>query len=211
MRFALVALLILAFARPVLAQQATPASEPPKPATTPKPGDVVTNPAYAHWASFAVGTSITQKEAVTLADGTVVESLMTAKLVSKSKHKLTVETTVAALDAAKRSGAADETKTLTTYPARVKYEDIHNVDSGGYSVTEGKEVVDVKGKMIEAEWVEASTTNNDGSVTEKDWYAVDIPGGLVKQTITKKKGSQVSSQSTLELVDVKAKHEPKKQ
>jgi hypothetical protein len=211
MRFALVAILVLAVARPVLAQQASPASEPPKPATTPKPGDVVTNPAYAHWASFAVGTSVTQKEAVTLADGTVVESLMTAKLVSKNKHKLAVETTVVAFDATKRAGAADETKTLTTYPARVKFEDIHTADSGGYSVTEGKEAVDVKGKMVDAEWVEATNTNNDGSVTEKDWYVIDVPGALVKQTVTKKKGSQVTSQSTLELVEVKAKHEPKKQ
>jgi|GEM_PF-2467952 len=211
MRFVLVALLVLAVAGPALAQQAAASGEPAKPATSPKPGDIVTNPAYAHWAPFAVGTSVTQKEAVTLADGTIVESLQTAKLVSKSKHKLTIETTVVAVDAAKRSGAADETRTLTTYPAKVKFEDIHTADSGGYSVTAGKEVLDVKGKMIEAEWVEASTTNNDGSITEKDWYAVDIPGGLVKQTVTKKKGSQVTSQSTLELVDVKAKHEAKKQ
>jgi hypothetical protein len=210
MRFALVALLVLAVAEPALAQQATPTGEAAK-AASPKPGDVVTNPAYAQWAHFAVGTSVTQKEAVTLADGTIVESLMTAKLVSKNKRKLTVETTVAAFDAAKRAGAADETKTLTTYPAKVKFEDIHTPESGGYSVTVGKEVLDVKGKMIEAEWVEASTTNGDGTVTEKDWYAVDIPGGLVKQTVTKKKGTQVTSQSTLELVDLKAKPEAKKQ
>ncbi|HTF33714.1 MAG TPA: hypothetical protein VK714_08440 [Myxococcota bacterium] len=210
MRFALVALLVLAVAGPALAQQATPTNEAAK-AASPKPGDVVTNPAYSQWAHFAVGTSVTQKEAVTLADGTIVESLMTAKLVSKNKHKLTVETTVAAFDAAKRVGAADETKTLTTYPAKVKFEDIHTPESGGYSVTVGKEAVDVKGKMIDAEWVEASTTNSDGTVTEKDWYAVDIPGGLVKQTVTKKKGTQVTSQSTLEVVDLKAKPEAKKQ
>lgn len=210
MRSALVALLVLAVAGPALAQQATATSEVAK-AASPKPGDIVTNPAYAHWAHFAVGTSVTQKEAVTLADGTIVESRMNAKLVSKNKHKLTVETTVAAFDAAKRVGAADETKTLTTYPAKVKFEDIHMPESGGYSVTMGKEVLDVKGKMIEAEWVEASTTNSDGTVTEKDWYAVDIPGGLVKQTVTKKKGTQVTSQSTLELVDLKAKPEAKKQ
>jgi len=212
MRFALVFVLSLALAGPALAQQGAPGSEPPKPesAPKPKPGDVVTNPAYAHWAHFAVGTTVTHKEAVTLADGTIVESLSTAKLVSKNKHKLAVETTVVAVDAAKRSGAADEVRTVTTYPAKVKFEDIHTADSGGYSVTTGKEVIDVKGKMVEAEWVEASTTNSDGSVTEKDWYLIDIPGGLVKQTVIRKKGSQVASQSTLQLVDVKAKPEAKK-
>ncbi|HKE11699.1 MAG TPA: hypothetical protein VKE73_09015 [Myxococcota bacterium] len=211
MRFALLALLAFAVAGSALAQQTPAGNQPSKPATPPKPGDMVTNPAYSHWAAFAVGTSITQKEAVQLADGTILESLMTSKLVKKDKDKLTVETTVVAADAAKRSGAADESKTLSTYPAKVRYEDIHNPDSGGYSVTEGKEVVDVKGKPVEAAWIEASTTNSDGSVTEKDWYAIDIPGGLVKQTVTKKKGSQVTSQSTLEVVEIKSKAEPKKQ
>lgn len=206
MRFALFALFFLAAAGLASAQQ--PAASAPAPA--PKPGDMVTNPAYAHWAHFAVGSSVTQKEAVTLADGTLVESVSTARLVSKSKQKLTVEMTVAAADATKRSGAADETKTLTTYPAKVKFEDIHTPESGGYSVTTGKEVLDLKGKMTEVEWVEASTTNSDGTVTEKDWYTVDVPGGLVKQTVTKKKGDKVSSQSTLQLVDMKAKHEGKK-
>ena len=118
--------------------------------------------------------------------------------------------TVAAAAATKRSGAADETKSLTTYPAKVKFEDIHTPESGGYSVTTGKEDLDVKGKMTEVERVEASTTNSDGTVTEKDWYTVDVPGGLVKQTVTKKKGDKVSSQSTLQLVDMKAKHETAK-
>ena len=211
MRFALLSLLVLTVAGPALAQQPPTGNEPPKAVSPPKPGDMVTNPAYSHWAAFAVGTSITQKEAVQLADGTVVESLMTSRLVKKNKDKLTVETTVVAADATKRSGAADESKTLSTYPAKVKFEDIHNPDSGGYSVTEGKEVLDVKGKSVEAAWIEASSTNSDGSVTEKDWYAIDIPGGLVKQTVTKKKGSQVTSQSKLEVVDIKAKTEPKKQ
>jgi len=211
MRVALVSLVVLAVAGPVLAQQAVPTNEPPKPASSPKPGDIVTNPEYAQWAGFAVGTSVTQKEAVKLADGTVVESLMTAKLVSKNNKQLTVETTVVAVEAAKPVDAADETKTLTTYPAKVKFEDIQTPESDGYSVTAGKEVLDVKGKSIEAEWVEASTTNSDGSVTEKDWYTSEVPGGLVKQTVTKKKGAQVTSQSMLELVDIKAKREAKKQ
>jgi hypothetical protein len=211
MRVALVSLVVLAVAGPVLAQQTTPGNEPPKLASSPKPGDIVINPEYAQWADFAVGTSVTQKEVVTLADGTIVESLMTAKLVSKNEHELKVETTVAAVDAAKRVDAADETKTFKTYPAKLKFEDIQTPESDGYSVTAGKEVLDVKGKRIEAEWVEASATNSDGSVTEKDWYTADVPGGLVKQTVTKKKGAQVTSQSMLELVDVKAKREAKKQ
>jgi hypothetical protein len=33
------------------------------------------------------------------------------------------------------------------------------------------------------------------------WTAQDIPGGIVKHTVTKKKGAQVSSRSAVELVE----------
>jgi len=205
MRFSLLALVIFAAAGRALAQPAASSSD------SPKPGDLVTNPTYALWAGFAVGTSVTQKEAVTLADGSIVESLTTARLVSKHPDRLTVETTVAPLDAAKRAGVIDETKTLVIYHSEAPFEEFQTPESAGYSVTKGKEVLEVRGKAMEAEWIEANTSTSDGSVTEKDWYAVEVPGGLVKQTVTKKKGEQITSQSTLELVDMKIKHEAKKE
>jgi hypothetical protein len=203
MRAFLLAVVVLC-AAPAFAQQAVQRTE------SPKPGDLITNPTFALWANFAVGTSVTQKEAVTLADGTIIESQMTARLVSKHPDKLTVEMTLVPLDAARRAGVVDETKTLTTYPSKVKFEDFQTPESSGYSVTTGKETLDLNGKRIDTEWVEASSTNSDGSVTERDWYATDIPGGLVKQTVTKKKGAELTSQSMLELVVVKAKPEVKK-
>jgi hypothetical protein len=203
MRAFLLAVVVLC-AAPAFAQQAVQRSE------SPKPGDLITNPTFALWANFAVGTSVTQKEAVTLADGTIIESQITARLVSKHPDKVTVETTLVPLDAARRAGVVDETKTLTTYSSKVKFEDFQTPESSGYSVTTGKETLDLNGKRIDTEWVEASSTNSDGSITERDWYATDIPGGLVKQTVTKKKGAEMTSQSMLELVDVKAKPEVKK-
>jgi hypothetical protein len=187
MRSALAALLVLVSTTAVLAQ----------PAERPKPGDMVNNPPYAHWSQFPVGTSVTTKEIVTLADGNTVETLVTSKLVAKSKDRLTVETVVTAADASKQAGAAEQTKTVTDYPAKVKFEHTHSPDSAGYSVTEGKQV--------EAEWVEATTTNGDETTVEKIWTAQDVPGGIVKQTMVKKKGGKVSSQSAMQLVNVSTK------
>ena len=173
----------------------------------PKPGDMVNNPPYAHWAQFAVGTQVTTKEVVTLANGSVEEVVATAKLIAKNKDLLTVETVVTGGEAGKQSGAVEQTKTVTDFPAKVKFERTHTPPEAGYSVTEGKELVDVQGKQVEAEWVEASATNGDETVVEKVCTAQNVPGGIVKQTITKKKAGKVASQSTLGLVEVAAKSE----
>ncbi len=174
-------------------------------ADAPKVGDMVNNPPYAHWVQFAVGTSVTVKEVVTLADGSLAETVVTSKLIAKNKDELTVETVAVGAAGSTHGGAAEETKTVTDYPAKVKFERAHSPVSASYSVTEGKEVVDVKGKQVEAEWVEASATNGDETVVEKVWTAQDVPGGIVKQTITKKKGGKVASQSTLSVVETAKK------
>jgi hypothetical protein len=179
------------------------------PAPPPKPGDMVNNPPYAHWSQFAVGTSVTTKEIVTLSDGSAVEAVVNSKLLSKSKDKLTVETLVTGGGAGKQAGAVEQTKTLTDFPAKVKFEQTDTPDVAGYSVTEGKELVDVKGKQVEAEWTEATASNGDETVVEKVWTAQNIPGGIVKQTVTKKKGAQVASSSELVLVEYLAKPEAK--
>lgn len=173
-------------------------------AEAPKPGDMIANPPYAHWSQFAVGTSVTTKEVVTLADGSVEEVVATAKLIVKDKNHLMVETVVGGADVSKKADAVEETKTVTDFPAQVKFERTHTPPSAGYSVTEGKEVVDVNGKQAEAEWVEATATNGDETVVEKVWTVQDVPGGIVKQTIVKKKAGKVVSQSSLGLVKVAA-------
>jgi hypothetical protein len=179
-------------------------------ADAPKPGDMVSNPPYAHWVQFPVGTAVTVKEAVTLADGAKVETIVTSKLVAKNKNLVQVETVAVAGETSQKAGLADATKTVTDYPAKVKFERTHSPDTAGYSVTEGKEMLDVGGKEAEAEWVEATATNGDETVVEKIWTVRDIPGGIVKQTITKTKGGKVVSQSSTGLVKFSGKPETKK-
>ncbi len=60
----------------------------------------------------------------------------------------------------------------------------------------------MKGKEVATEWIEATATNGDETVVEKTWAAQDVPGGIVKQTITKKKAGKVVTQSTLDVVAV---------
>ena len=167
----------------------------------PQPTDVVNNPPYAHWSAFKPGTSVTQREVVTLANGTTLEQTITTKLVSRDKNKAVIETTMTEGGASGAStGMAEATKTVTTFPAKVKMSQVDTPAEASVAVTEGAEEVDVKGKKVSTEWVQAVTHNGDEVITEKVWTARDIPGGLIKRTVTRKKGDTVVSDSTLELV-----------
>ena len=168
-------------------------------AADPKPDDMVNNPPFAHWSAFPFGTTVTQKETVTLADGTKLVLTKTYKLVEKTKDKVVVEAKFSQSSAA----GSEATTSLTTFPAKVKMGDVHTPPSQMESVTEGKETVDVQGKKIDSEWVEAVVKSGDEVATEKVWTAKDIPGGIIKQTLVKKKGDKVMSESVLELVEYK--------
>ena len=96
------------------------------------------------------------------------------------------------------TGMAERTKTVTTFPAKVKMSQVDTPADASVSVTEGSEEVEVKGKKVTSEWVQAVTHNGDEVTTEKVWTARDIPGGLIKRTVTRKKGDTVVSDSTLE-------------
>jgi hypothetical protein len=186
---------VLAFLAAVIAPLAVSAAEP-----QPKPDEMVNNPPFAHWSSFAPGTTVTQKETVSLSDGSKVEQVITAKLLEKTKEHVVVETTVNVTG----GGVVEKATTATTYPAKVKMSQADTPDSAMESITEGKEEVDVKGKKVTAEWVEAVTKNGDEVSTTKVWTAQDIPGGIIKQTLVRKKGDKVLSESVLELVEFKA-------
>ncbi len=108
-----------------------------QPAAAPKPDDTVNNPPFAHWSAFKPGTTVTQKQVVSLSDGRKVEHVITAKLLQKSKERLVVETTVK--DNAK--GMVESTRTVTSYPAKVKAGQVHTPATADVSVTEGKEEV----------------------------------------------------------------------
>lgn len=219
MRSALVLLLVLGTPLAAVSQNtdllnkaakgAVDAVLPPgeKAAVPPKPGDLVQNPPYARWSPFAVGTTVTTRELVTFADGSVAAPGITSKLVSKSADKLSVETVVTADAASRRGGVVEQTKTITDYPAQVKFEDLGTAAQASGSVTEGKELVKVKGKDLEAAWIETTTTQSGETIVERVWTASEIPGGVVKKTSSRKKGTEVLSTTTVELVEYSGKLE----
>ena len=169
--------------------------------TQPKPDDMVNNPPFAHWSAFKPGTAVTQRETITLSDGTKLTQDITSKLLEKNKEKVVVETSY------KESGGGvtDQEKTVTAYPAKVKMSQVDTPDAMLASITEGTEKVTVKGKEVDAEWVEAVSKEGDEVVTEKIWTARDIPGGIIKRTITRKKGDKVVSESVLEVLEFSPK------
>src|SRR5262245_50174756 len=165
----------------------------------PGPDEMVDNPPFANWAQFRPGTIVMQKEVVSLPNGRKLEQLITYKLVQKNKADVVVESTVKD----KVAGATESSRTLNTYPARVKMRDVSTEPGPDVSVTEGKEEMTVKGRKLAVEWVEAVTRSGDDVWTEKMWTAREIPGGIVKQTVVHKRGDKLVSESVLEMTDFK--------
>ena len=168
----------------------------------PKADEMVNNPPYAHWSAFKPGTSVTQREVVTLGNGTKLEQKITTKLIKREKDKVVVETTMTG-DVLANGKVVESTKTITSFPAKVKMSDVDTSNDASMTVTEGTEEVDVKGKKVSTEWVEAVSKNGDWVVAQKEWTARDVPGGLIKRTITQKRGDTVVSDSVLDLVEYK--------
>ena len=164
----------------------------------PGPDEMIDNPPFANWAQFKPGTIVTQKEVVSMADGRKLEQLITYKLVQKNKQRVVVESTIKDTMAS----TTESTRTVNTYPARVKMRDLSETGSDA-SVTEGKEEMTVKGKKLAVEWVEAVTKSGDDVWTEKMWTAREIPGGIVKQTVVHKRGDKLVTDSVLEMIDFK--------
>jgi len=165
----------------------------------PGPDEMVDNPPFANWAQFKPGTIVMQKEVVSMPDGRKLEQLITYKLVQKNKERVVVESTVKD----KMAGATESTRTLNTYPAKVKMRDVSGETGPDVSVTEGKEEMTVKGNKLAVEWVEAVTRSGDDMWTEKMWTAREIPGGIVKQTVVHKRGAELLTESVLEMIDFK--------
>jgi hypothetical protein len=165
----------------------------------PQPNEMVTNPAFAHWARFKRGTTVIQKQTIALADGRKIEHDITVRLVEKSRDKVVIET----IQTPSMNGMVSLTKTYTTFPARVLMERVHTPRSTLESFTEGVDDVTVRGKKVTAHWVEAVSKNGDELATRKVWSAWEIPGGTVKETMVRTKGDQVLSDSLLEVVQIK--------
>ena len=165
----------------------------------PGPNEMVDNPPFANWAQFKPGTTVMQKEIVSMPDGSKIEQMITHKLVQKNKERVVVETIVKD----KMAGTEESTRETKVYPAKVKMSEVNTESGPDVAVTEGKEEMTLKGKKLAVEWVEAVTKSGDDVWTEKMWTAKEIPGGVVKQTLLHKRGDKVLTESVLEMIEFK--------
>ncbi|MGO8968140.1 MAG: hypothetical protein ACLQDQ_01025 [Myxococcaceae bacterium] len=164
------------------------------------------NPPFAHWAQFKPGASVSLKEVTTLPDGSVGVSNITSKLLSKTKKSVRVETVVSTSGNGPFAAATETTRTVTEFPATVQYEDAQSLDTTTYSINEGKEVVAVKGKQFDTEWVESSEKIGDEVTVEKLWTVQEVPGGIVRRTVTRKKRDETVT-ALMELVSYLAQQD----
>jgi len=167
--------------------------------TPPRPDELVNNPAFAHWASFKRGTTVIQKQTVRLSDGRTIEHDIRVRLAEKTKDKVVIETS----QTPTMDGMVSSTRTFTTFPAKVRMERVQTPRASLDSFAEGEEPLTVAGKTVTAHWVEAVTKAGDEVTTRKVWSAREIPGGVVKETIVRKKGDQVLSDSILQAIQIK--------
>jgi hypothetical protein len=166
---------------------------------TPGADDMVTNPAYAHWSAFKRGTTVTQKQTVILGNGRTLEHEIMVRLLEKTRDRAVIETT----QRPNFNTMVESTRTITTFPARVKKSAVDTPRAELHGFTEGDEPLTVAGKTVSAHWVEAVTRTGDEVTTRKVWSAREIPGGVVKETIVRKRGDQVLSDSMLQVVAIK--------
>lgn len=174
------------------------AEEPPSPLAKPsdstgketmKPGQdgVVANGAYEYWAKFPIGTSTTQEEEITLYDGKQIHRTIVTNLVSRTNEQLKLSYAV-----------TEKTTSFVDVPATLPATAVARVDTN--SMTQGQEAISVQDQSVSSEWVRAVSLVDDMTTERTVWTSRDVPGGVVKETVIKKKGNEIVSSSTLKLV-----------
>ncbi|HEY6419237.1 MAG TPA: hypothetical protein VIX59_09555 [Candidatus Binataceae bacterium] len=175
--------------------------------------EIVDNPAYKNWAAFKVGTSITLSHNVNMGlEGWAMhdptgeppgprEIRQTYELVDLNPDKAVVtETTTEIGD----NSEAELSTVKITYPAKVR--------SANFEVTpkdklegfaEGDEEVDLLGKKVKAHWVDTKMKIGDKISESKVWMSDDVPGGVIKEVVTKRQGNKKLMESTTTTLEIK--------
>jgi hypothetical protein len=169
----------------------------------------VANPAYAHWSSFKVGSSVTLNGEMKMnnpaaANMPPATMTMTRKLVELTPEKAVVEVTVS-MKAMGRD--MNQPAKRMDIPAKV---DADKVDETGMfsdpemkdaktDVKKGEEEIDVLGKKLKCKWVECTVTKGKMTMHVKAWASDEIPGGLVQ---SESKAENFSNLMTLTAYEV---------
>jgi len=163
--------------------------------------EMVTNPPYKHWSAFKVGTTVTQKEHVRFAKssdeadyypGGVREKDATYTLLEVTPEKAVVQLTIVEYG---HGSTTELAPSKITYPAKVKKEHVSTSKEEIETFKEGDEDVNVLGKTIRCHWVEIIDQDGDETYYHKVWDSDEVPGGIIKEIRSQKKGNAVISES----------------
>lgn len=172
-------------------------------------GDLIPNPPYKHWAAFKPGTTVTLKQIVR--EGTPnaaaspseeTEQLNAFKLLEVTPEKVVVEQISSDIE---NGSIVEQAPVKLIFPAKVdkKYAKGGVAREKLTSFKEGLESVKHDKGDAKCQLVESSIKNGDEESISRQWSCDDVPGGIVKEVITKKIGGKVAYETTTLLIDIK--------
>lgn len=191
------ALLTMGCGKDIPQTAAAPAGEPAKPF-----GPQVLNRDFANWSRFPVGTTVKTKS-VTLKGTLHVTSIETLRLVEKSDYELVVErqNTTERNDGSHGAINPPERRTYRksfSLPAGMNEDDFAKPALKAKSA--GNETIEILGKKYDAEVFTWTDQTESGPLEIKIWRSDEMPGRLLKQSITLVKGDKTTNESVIELM-----------
>jgi hypothetical protein len=172
--------------------------------------DTVPNPAYKHWSAFKPGAMAVHKQVIVdkAPDGPnsidatgkpegASEELLTYKLLSVTPEKAVIEMVETELAPGSET---EHAPVKITYHAKLhpKHKGKNKDKVGKFKET--TEEVEVGGMKIKANVVESEIKEGDEVSHQKLWWSNDVPGGLVKEVVTKSQGGKVYYETTTTLL-----------
>jgi hypothetical protein len=167
--------------------------------------ETVDNPIYKHWSAFKVGATVTRREKVKFAadsleaqmhpDHTLVKDT-TIKLIEVTAKKVVVELTESEHG---RGYIRENAPIKLIYFAHIKKGLGTPKESFAKHKQEDVEVK-IKSKTYKATLVDTTHKHGDVIRSQQIWLTDEVPGGILKDIKIQKKGDQLISESTLEVL-----------
>ncbi len=140
--------------------------------------EMIDNPTYKHWAQFKPGTYVVTKtnSRINNVDTTTITTT-TLEEVTPEKVILKIETIV---DLAGNEQGMPTHK--LNVPAKMKKDDLTPFDKAAAKpdAKKGKEALEIGGKKVETEWIEAVVEVNKVKSKTRKWTSDEVPGRIVK-------------------------------
>ncbi len=176
-------------------------SSGPAAATVGSDREMVENPAYRQWASFPVGTRVTQRmttDSAKTPGKTVTTTVLTLK--SRTEEEVIVESQATTAYADGRIVRNDPQEfrnpRWVPLPPGVKKEDWGREPEG---TEQGEETLDVLGQTYRCRWHKSRSRTDAGELIMTTWSSPQMPGGLVK---TVSHVPAVEETMTIEIVEL---------